>query len=108
VVALNSDTSVKTLKGEGRPVNQEDARAFVLAALAVVDAVTVFSEETPRELIVALKPDVLVKGGDYKAEDIAGAKEVLANGGRVVINPIVEGFSTTSIIQRMSNDKRET
>lgn len=101
VVALNSDSSVKTLKGEGRPINDEDARATVLAALEMVDAVTVFSEPTPRELIIAIKPDVLVKGGDYKMEEIAGAKEVLERGGRVVINPIVKGFSTTSIIQKM-------
>lgn len=101
VVALNSDSSVKKLKGENRPVNSEDARATVMSALAVVDAVTVFSEPTPRELIVALQPDVLVKGGDYQVEDIAGAKEVLENGGRVVINPLVEGFSTTAIIQRL-------
>lgn len=101
VVALNADSSVKALKGESRPVNNEEARAVVLAALQVVDAVTVFSEPTPRDLIAALLPDVLVKGGDYKVEDIAGAKEVIENGGRVVINPIVEGFSTTSIIQKM-------
>ena len=101
VVALNSDSSVKTLKGPTRPLNDEGARAFVMAALGMVDAVTIFSEPTPRELIVALKPDVLVKGGDYKVEDIAGAKEVIENGGQVVINPIVEGFSTTSIISKM-------
>ncbi|HET7899011.1 MAG TPA: D-glycero-beta-D-manno-heptose 1-phosphate adenylyltransferase [Flavisolibacter sp.] len=100
IVALNSDASVKALKGEHRPVNDEAARATVMAALKMVDAVTVFSEPTPRELIVALMPDVLVKGGDYKVEEIAGAKEVLENGGRVVINPIVAGFSTTSIIEK--------
>lgn len=107
VVGLNADSSVRLLKGENRPVNDEAARATVMAALAVVDAVTIFSEPTPHDLIVALKPDVLVKGGDYKVEDIAGAKEVLANGGRVVINPIVERFSTTSIIQKMSNPGHE-
>lgn len=103
IVALNSDTSVKGLKGEGRPLNDEKARATVMAALEMVDAVTIFSEPTPRELIVAIRPDVLVKGGDYKVEDIAGAKEVIASGGRVVINPIVEGFSTTSLIRKMKN-----
>ena len=108
VVALNADTSVKKLKGNDRPVNNEKARAIVLAALSVVDAVTLFSEETPRDLIAALLPDALVKGGDYKAEDIAGAKEVLANGGRVVINPIVEGFSTTAIIEKMAKTKTAT
>ena len=101
VVALNADSSVKGLKGNNRPVNNEEARAIVMAALGMVDAVTIFSEPTPRELIIALKPDVLVKGGDYKVEDIAGAKEVIESGGKVVINPIVEGFSTTSIINRM-------
>ena len=101
IVALNADSSVKELKGKSRPVNNEEARAVVMAALGMVDAVTVFSEPTPKDLIIALKPDVLVKGGDYKVEDIAGAKEVIDWGGRVVINPIVEGFSTTSIIQKM-------
>ena len=101
VVAFNADISVKGLKGDGRPVNDENARAIVMAALEVVDAVTIFSEPTPRELIIAMMPDVLVKGGDYKVEEIAGAKEVIDNGGRVVINPIVEGFSTTSIIHKM-------
>jgi D-beta-D-heptose 7-phosphate kinase/D-beta-D-heptose 1-phosphate adenosyltransferase len=101
VVALNSDSSVKGLKGTDRPLNNERARAIVMASLSMVDAVTIFSEATPRDLITALKPDVLVKGGDYKVEDIAGAKEVMENGGKVVINPIVEGFSTTAIIEKM-------
>jgi bifunctional ADP-heptose synthase (sugar kinase/adenylyltransferase) len=72
-----------------------------MASLVMVDAVTIFSEATPRELIVSLMPDVLVKGGDYKVDDIAGAREVIANGGSVVINPIVEGFSTTAIIEKL-------
>ena len=101
VVALNADSSVKGLKGDNRPVNDEKARAVVMAALGMVDAVTIFSDPTPKDLIIAIKPDVLVKGGDYKVEDIAGAKEVIGWGGRIVINPIVEGFSTTSIIQKM-------
>jgi D-beta-D-heptose 7-phosphate kinase/D-beta-D-heptose 1-phosphate adenosyltransferase len=103
VVALNADVSVKVLKGDNRPVNDEAARATVMAALEAVDAVTIFSETTPHEVIVALMPDVLVKGGDYKVEEIAGAKEVMANGGRVVINPIVEGYSTTAIIQKIGS-----
>jgi len=102
IVALNADSSVRGLKGSNRPVNAEAARAIVMSALEMVDAVVIFTEPTPKELIIALQPDVLVKGGDYKPEDIAGAKEVIANGGRVVINPIVEGFSTTSIIERMN------
>jgi D-beta-D-heptose 7-phosphate kinase/D-beta-D-heptose 1-phosphate adenosyltransferase len=101
VVALNADSSVKKLKGETRPVNNEEARAVVMAALGMVDAVTVFAEPTPIEVIAAIKPDVLVKGGDYKVEDIAGAAEVISWGGKVVINPIVQGFSTTGIIQKM-------
>lgn len=103
VVGLNSDASVKGLKGDGRPVNDEQSRALILASLTMVDAVVVFSEPTPLELIKAIQPDVLVKGGDYKIEDIAGAKEVIGWGGQVVINPIIKGFSTTSIINKLQN-----
>ena len=103
IVGLNADVSVKGLKGSNRPVNDEQSRALVLAALSMVDAVVLFSEPTPRELILAIQPDVLVKGGDYKVEDIAGAKEVLAAGGKVVINPIVPGFSTTTLIDKIRN-----
>ncbi|MGV3528839.1 MAG: D-glycero-beta-D-manno-heptose 1-phosphate adenylyltransferase [Flavisolibacter sp.] len=103
VVGLNADLSVKKLKGPSRPINDQDARAQVIAALAVVDAVTLFSEDTPRELIASILPDVLVKGGDYTVEQIAGAAEVIAAGGRVIINPIVEGFSTSNIINKMKN-----
>ncbi|HEY1871967.1 MAG TPA: adenylyltransferase/cytidyltransferase family protein, partial [Chitinophagaceae bacterium] len=91
IVGVNSDDSVKRLKGNSRPVNQQDARALILASLILVDAVIIFEEDTPLELINAIKPDVLVKGGDYTIEQIVGAKEVIANGGTVVINPIVEG-----------------
>jgi rfaE bifunctional protein nucleotidyltransferase chain/domain len=101
VVGLNSDASTKRLKGDFRPVNDEQSRAVVLASLLMVDAVVIFEEDTPLELIKSLMPEVLVKGGDYTIEQIAGAKEVIANGGRVVINGIKEGFSTTSIIGRM-------
>ena len=103
MVGLNADASVKGLKGENRPVNDEQSRALILASLTMVDAVVIFSEPTPLELIKAIRPDVLVKGGDYKVEDIAGAKEVIAWGGQVVINPIVKGFSTTSIINKLQN-----
>ena len=102
VVGLNSDESVKRLKGDGRPVNGEDARALILASLILVDVVIIFEEDTPLELIKAIKPDVLVKGGDYKIEQIVGAKEVVAHGGRVVINPLIEGFSTTAIIEKLT------
>lgn len=101
IVALNTDDSVRKLKGPLRPLNDQEGRARVVSALAMVDAVTLFAEETPRDLIVALLPDVLVKGGDYTVEQIAGAREVLAAGGRVVINPIVQGYSTTSLINKM-------
>jgi len=101
VVGLNSDSSTKQLKGPGRPINHEKSRALLLAALVIVDAVVIFEEDTPRDLITALMPDVLVKGGDYTVEQIAGSREVIANGGRVVINPIVEGFSTTGIIEQI-------
>jgi D-beta-D-heptose 7-phosphate kinase/D-beta-D-heptose 1-phosphate adenosyltransferase len=101
IVGLNSDASAKRLKGESRPVNDESSRATVLASLLMVDAVIIFEDDTPLELIKSVLPDVLVKGGDYTIEKIAGAKEVIANGGRVVINPIIEGFSTSLIIDKM-------
>jgi len=101
VVGLNSDASVKRLKGESRPINDQAARALVLASLLVTDAIVIFEEDTPLELIKTILPDVLVKGGDYTAAQIAGAKEVIANGGRVVINPIFEAWSTTGIINKM-------
>jgi D-glycero-beta-D-manno-heptose 1-phosphate adenylyltransferase len=102
VVGLNSDASTKRLKGDSRPVNDEQARCIVMASLLMVDAVVLFEEDTPLELIKAVMPDVLVKGGDYTEEQIVGAKEVKANGGKVVINPIVEGFSTTGLIGKIS------
>lgn len=102
VVGVNSDASTRGLKGPGRPVNDENSRALVLASLLMVDAVVIFDEPTPINLITTLLPDVLVKGGDYTIETIVGAKEVIANGGRVVINPVVEGFSTTAIIKKLS------
>jgi D-beta-D-heptose 7-phosphate kinase/D-beta-D-heptose 1-phosphate adenosyltransferase len=101
IVGLNSDASTKRLKGNSRPLNDEASRAIVLASLIMVDAVVIFEEDTPLELITSIMPDVLVKGGDYTVDQIAGAKEVIANGGRVVINPIKEGFSTTSMIERI-------
>lgn len=101
VVGVNTDASVRGLKGPERPVNDEHARMLLLAALTMVDAVVLFGEPTPLDLIEALRPDVLVKGGDYTVEQIAGAREVLGWGGRVVINPILPGFSTTSLIERM-------
>jgi len=104
IVGLNADVSVKKIKGPSRPINDEKSRALVLASLLMVDAVILFEDETPLELVKALKPDVMVKGGDYTVDQIAGAKEVIANGGRVVINPIVEGFSTTNIISKLDRE----
>ena len=101
IVGLNSDTSVKRLKGPERPINSTESRALVIANLVLVDAVVVFEEDTPYELITTLLPDILVKGGDYTIDTIVGAKEVIANGGKVIINPIVEGFSTTNIIEKI-------
>ena len=101
VVGLNSDASVRRLgKGGDRPVNPEEDRALVLAGLAAVDAVVLFEEDTPRALIEALLPDVLVKGSDYTVDEIAGAAEVRAAGGRVETIPLVPGRSTTSILER--------
>jgi len=99
IVGVNADASVKRLKGNERPINNQDSRSTLLANLQVVDAVIIFEEDTPLQLIQAIMPDVLVKGGDYTIDQIVGAKEVLANGGNVIINPIVQGFSTTGIIQ---------
>ncbi len=101
IVGLNTDASVKRLKGESRPINNEAARSLVMASLLMVDAVVLFDEDTPLELINFIMPDVLVKGGDYTIDQIAGAKEVLAAGGRVVINPVLDGFSTTRIIEQV-------
>jgi rfaE bifunctional protein nucleotidyltransferase chain/domain len=101
IVGLNSDASTCRLKGENRPINNQHARATVMAALLMVDAVILFEEDTPLNLINAIRPDVLVKGGDYTLEQIVGAKEVIEAGGRVVINPIVPGFSTTGIIEKI-------
>ena len=101
IVGVNADSSVKKLKGNSRPINNERSRSLILASLLIVDAVVVFSEDTPQQLITTLLPDVLVKGGDYTIDTIVGAKEVIAAGNRVVINPIVEGFSTTGLIQKM-------
>ena len=101
VVGVNSDASTKQLKGPERPINNEHSRSLLLAALVITDAVVVFNEETPLQLITAIMPDVIVKGGDYTVEQVAGGKEVIANGGRVVINPIVPGFSTTGILEKI-------
>lgn len=101
IVGINSDASVQALKGVERPINKESSRSLILSNLLMVDAVIIFNESTPIQLIKAIMPDVLVKGGDYAIEQVVGSKEVLANGGRVLINPIVDGFSTTGLIQQI-------
>ena len=101
IVGLNSDASVQRLKGPSRPINNTYSRAIVISNLAIVDLVVVFEEDTPLELIKTLLPDVLVKGGDYTIDQIVGAKEVIAGGGKVIINPIVEGYSTTGLIEKI-------
>lgn len=102
VVGVNTDASARRLeKGPGRPVNRESDRALVLAALECVDAVCLFAEDTPQELIAELLPDVLVKGGDYDVSEVAGREEVEAAGGHVVLVPFVEGYSTTHLVRRM-------
>ncbi|HME91380.1 MAG TPA: D-glycero-beta-D-manno-heptose 1-phosphate adenylyltransferase [Myxococcaceae bacterium] len=101
IVGLNSDTSVRSLKGEGRPIIPEQERAEVLAALECVDAVVIFGEPTPRQIISKLLPDVLVKGGDWRPDQIIGREEVEAAGGRVVSIPVVAGHSTTAILERI-------
>ncbi len=101
VVGLNSDASVRALKGPDRPVNSVEARALVLAALEAVDYLVVFDEATPLELIRAIRPDVLVKGADYRREDVVGADYVESYGGRVYLAPLREGYSTTRLLQRL-------
>lgn len=102
VVGLNSDASVNRLKGPGRPLNNQQSRAEVLAALAMVDHIIVFPEDTPLQLIRTLKPQILVKGGDYRTEEIVGYSEVLSWGGKVLTIPLLEGYSTTSMIKKSS------
>jgi D-glycero-beta-D-manno-heptose 1-phosphate adenylyltransferase len=102
ILAINSDASVKMLgKGDSRPINKEQDRAIIMSAMSIIDAVVIFEEETPQNIINVLMPDVLVKGGDYTIDKIVGAKEVLANGGEVRQLQFVEGYSTTAIEQKI-------
>lgn len=103
VLGLNSDASVKRLKGEGRPIHNEDLRAEALAALVPVDCIVLFDEDTPEELIRMVRPDVIVKGGDYTPEQVVGADFVKSYGGEVRIFPLVAGHSTTQIISQSGN-----
>jgi D-beta-D-heptose 7-phosphate kinase/D-beta-D-heptose 1-phosphate adenosyltransferase len=101
IVGVNTDASVKRLKGPTRPIRSEAERVYVLAALEAVDCVVLFDQDTPLELVRALRPDVIVKGGDYSEETIVGAKEVRSWGGDVVVIPLTPGQSTTSIIEKL-------
>lgn len=101
VIGLNSDTSVKRLKGNDRPIQNEESRAIALASLQFVDAVVLFNEDTPLDLIKFIRPDILVKGGDYSISTIVGSDFVLEHGGRVEVIPLVEGYSTTKLIQAL-------
>ena len=103
IVGVNSDESIKKIKGENRPIIKENSRAILLASLSFVDAVVLFSEETPYNLISQLLPDILAKGGDYQESDIAGSNLVKENGGEVVIIPFIDGFSSTNIIEQIKN-----
>jgi D-beta-D-heptose 7-phosphate kinase/D-beta-D-heptose 1-phosphate adenosyltransferase len=101
IIGLNADASVKRLKGEHRPIQDIHTRQMMLASLAFVDAVILFEEDTPLQLITALRPDILVKGGDYKPADIVGAKEVQVEGGEVRVLSFIPGYSTSSIEQKI-------
>ncbi len=101
VVGVNTDKSVARLKGPQRPINNENDRAYLLAALSMVDAVVLFDEDTPLQLIQLIQPDVLVKGGDYLPEQIVGYQDVIANNGRVVVIPFREGYSTTLLEKKL-------
>lgn len=103
VIGLNSDASVKRLKGPERPINGEQDRQYVLSQLKSVDFVEIFSEDTPLNLILAVRPDVLVKGGDWKIEQIVGGKEVIAAGGKVYSLNFVDGYSTTNLIEKIQH-----
>lgn len=101
VIGLNSDVSIQELKGKNRPIIDENSRAILLASLQFVDAIILFSEETPEKLIETINPNILAKGGDYKVTEISGHKVVLENGGEVILVPFIYGFSTTNIVDKI-------
>ena len=103
IIGINSDNSVKRLKGPSRPIQDEATRALLLAQMMITDAVVIFEEDTPLHVIKTIMPDVLVKGGDYTIEQIAGAKEVIENGGKVILADIIDGLSTSTTIEKMKN-----
>ena len=104
IIGLNSDSSIQKLKLENRPIIDENSRAILLASLQFIDAIILFSEDTPRKLIETIVPDILAKGGDYKVEEIAGHEVVLQNGGEVILVPFIDGFSTTNIVDKIKQD----
>ncbi|MAO72123.1 MAG: D-glycero-beta-D-manno-heptose 1-phosphate adenylyltransferase [Flavobacteriales bacterium] len=104
IVGLNSDSSIQNLKRENRPIIDENSRAILLASLQFIDAVVLFSETTPHQLIQTILPDILAKGGDYKVEEITGREVVLQNGGEVILVPFIDGFSTTNIVNKIKQD----
>ena len=104
IVGINSDMSIKKIKGNSRPIIEEDSRAKQLAAIEFIDAVVLFNEDTPYDLINILKPDVLTKGGDYKKNDIVGNQLINKEQGEVVIIPLTQGYSTTSILEKIKNE----
>ena len=104
IIGLNSDSSIQKLKGENRPIIDENSRAILLASLQFVDAIVLFLEDTPQKLIETIVPDILAKGGDYKVEEIAGHEVVLENGGSVILVPFIDGFSTTNIEEKIKQD----
>ena len=103
IIGLNSDSSVKILKGENRPINDENARALLLSALTFVDAVVLFSQQTPKQLIAEIRPNILAKGGDYSISEIAGHDIVQQDGGKVISIPLTDGFSSTNIIDKIKD-----
>ena len=104
IVGLNTDSSIQDLKGKNRPIIDENSRAILLASLQFIDAVVLFSEDTPYHLIETILPDILAKGGDYKVEEITGHELVLRNGGEVILVPFIDGFSTTNIVNKIKQD----
>ena len=101
IVGINSDDSVKRLKGNSRPVNKQQSRSLIMASLIMIDAVVIFEDDTPINIIKSIMPDVLIKGGDYTIDTIIGASEIIANGGMVKVIPLEHGFSTTGIIEKL-------
>ena len=104
IIGVNTDISIKNIKGKNRPIIKEDSRVKQLAALEFVDAVILFNESTPNKIINHIKPDIITKGGDYKTKEVVGYETVIENNGRVVIIPLTQGFSTTSILNKIKNE----